>query len=201
MKLYETSSKWGKVTTDLDARKTKFPFGKVHLGFLRALNAVWKDIKKVLKREQESSKPLFVTGHSLGGALANLAVAWIINERLIKTNGLYTYGQPRVGDKEFADKFDSVFKSRTFRFQNNEDAVPLVPWASGYKHVGHCMYFDTFGNLKKDPKLIFRRLEQGLNVAVRSIDLSGAIKRLLPNALDDHETARYITRIKKNMDK
>lgn len=187
------------ILTDLDARMTKFLFGKVHLGFNRAVNEVWEDLRKYLKVVRNKTQPLYVTGHSLGGALANLAVAKIIDEGLIRTNAIYTYGQPRVGDKAFVEKFNRVFKPRTFRFQNNEDAVTLVPWVSGYKHVSNLKYFDSMGRLHTNPKLLLRRLDVAMSNIVRAVDKTGVMKKLLPNALEDHGLDKYIRNIEKNM--
>ena len=56
-------------------------------------------------REYRSEvQPVFVTGHSLGAALAGLAVAAASSER-VEIAGLYTYGMPRVGNHTFAEKF------------------------------------------------------------------------------------------------
>lgn len=72
---------------------------------------------------------IFVTGHSLGGALATLATAHIL--RLVRENRisakppiLYTFASPRVGDAKFAAELERL---ECYRIANSEDIVPKVP--------------------------------------------------------------------------
>jgi triacylglycerol lipase len=131
--------------SDLEVALTPALDGKVHHGFYEALISVWDSIVPVLRKNQ---LPLWVTGHSLGAAIATLAVAKLHHEEGIKAQGLYTFGQPRCGDKEFAGNFDKIFMQRTFRFVNYQDIVPKVPLESmHYTHVGNCKYFNKSGNL------------------------------------------------------
>ncbi|WP_437782938.1 lipase family protein [Sorangium sp. So ce1097] len=75
---------------------------------------------------------LYVTGHSLGGALAVIAAALLhtspaldgIRERL---SGVYTFGQPMVGYHDFADRFRKEFGSKLFRHVYQNDIVPRLP--------------------------------------------------------------------------
>lgn len=54
-----------------------------------------------------------------------------------QAKGLYTFGQPRTGDREFARKPDADFEQQTFRYVNNNDIVTRVPFrAMNYSHVG-----------------------------------------------------------------
>ncbi|WP_433929417.1 lipase family protein [Sorangium cellulosum] len=75
---------------------------------------------------------LYITGHSLGGALAVLAAAAICRERSLadvreKLCGVYTFGQPMVGDEVFAGVFEPMFGSRLFRHVYRRDVVPHLP--------------------------------------------------------------------------
>ncbi|KAI9475943.1 MAG: class 3-domain-containing protein [Benjaminiella poitrasii] len=63
------------------------------------------------KKEQESKKKLYIAGHSLGGALATVFLAKMIQTDSVLLNyfaGLYTYGQPNIGDKDFGKSFNIV---------------------------------------------------------------------------------------------
>lgn len=55
------------------------------------------------------------------------------------------------GDKAFARNFNLDFKTRMFRFVNNNDVVTRVPTRkTGYRHVGQVLTFDSNGKLQTD---------------------------------------------------
>ena len=112
--------------------------GHVHRGFKGALDEVWHDLEDHILYQQENNRKIWMTGHSLGAALATLAA-----NRYRNVQGLYTYGSPRVGDRLF--KVD--FNVNTYRFVNNNDIVAKVPPASMYCHVGELKYIDRDGLL------------------------------------------------------
>lgn len=127
--------------------------GKVHEGFILSLDTVWDAVKNTLfeyKGAGGKYRSLWFTGHSLGGALANLAVARLVADDYA-IYGLYTFGQPRVGDREFARNFNIDFKTRYFRFVNDRDIVTRIPKRDmGYHHAGIVLCFDNEGNLSAD---------------------------------------------------
>ncbi|WP_437711050.1 hypothetical protein WMF45_39010 [Sorangium sp. So ce448] len=109
--------------------------------------------KEVTKSENSNTCPtkedrfpmdrLYIAGHSLGGALAVLAAAAICTESPLeevkkKLCGIYTFGQPMVGDDVFAGVFEPIFGSRLFRHVYRRDLVPhLPPRTSGkFAHFG-----------------------------------------------------------------
>ncbi|WP_437287422.1 lipase family protein [Sorangium sp. So ce406] len=86
---------------------------------------------------------LYITGHSLGGALAVLAAALIqvdpeLKPLRKKLRSIYTYGQPMVGDAGFRAYFRPKLDSRLFRHIYGSDIVPrLPPWTTGkFTHIG-----------------------------------------------------------------
>lgn len=175
------------ITTDLDARLTKGLGGKIHEGFSRALNQIWDDVWATLKAER-GSRALWVTGHSLGGALATLAVARLRQQKRQNVNGLYTYGQPRVGNKNFAKKFDDDFKRYTFRFVNDNDAVPHVPPEDmNFSHIGTRKKFDKKGKLdsKKKKKSLIKKVGKVIKDTVTA------------DQLRDHSMSNYLKNLKK----
>ena len=95
---------------------------KVHRGFYDAFNAVKSDIKDDLANH--AGAPIYVTGHSLGGALAILAMRYLASDSL---GACYTFGGPRVGNSLFADDI----KTPIYRIVNAADGVPRVPPAWG----------------------------------------------------------------------
>jgi hypothetical protein len=72
-------------------------------------------------------KKLFVAGHSRGGAFAVLAAAAFARAGdLPELGGVYTFGQPRVGNGPFVQSLPSLDVS-LFRFVNRDDPIPGVP--------------------------------------------------------------------------
>nr|VFJ96087.1 MAG: Lipase (class 3) [Candidatus Kentron sp. H]VFJ96804.1 MAG: Lipase (class 3) [Candidatus Kentron sp. H]VFK02555.1 MAG: Lipase (class 3) [Candidatus Kentron sp. H] len=96
--------------------------GRVHSGFQEAFGRVIEEIREKLKEEGFRELPLFITGHSLGGALATIAA-----KRLSSHEGgvaaCYTFGSPRVGDK----KWISEIKTPIYRLVNAADFAPMLP--------------------------------------------------------------------------
>ena len=95
-----------------------------------AFKMVWDDLEKYVDEEIKNypSYKLWVTGHSLGGALASLASTYIMfkgkttKDKLI----LYTFGQPRVGNYEYAVSHDRLVPV-SFRVTHYRDIVVHLP--------------------------------------------------------------------------
>jgi len=185
--------------TDADVRLVKDVWGQVHNGFSKALDSVWREIEKIVSKYQNNDQSIWITGHSLGAALAVLATArFLQNNKDI--NGLYTFGQPRVGDAMFARIFDLRFKHRTFRFVNNEDIVTRVPpTATKYEHIGSVFYFDSFGKLNRGIKWWRVFMDRSISKIVRTMDRYNLLKDQFPNGIEDHDIAKYIKKIEKNL--
>jgi len=76
---------------------------------------------------------VFVTGHSLGGALATLAIPDILKNTDFKDPQkieLYTFASPRCGDKTFATGFQET-RVQHWRIANTEDFVTMLPFPTG----------------------------------------------------------------------
>src|SRR5580765_3073254 len=125
--------------------------GHVHDGFYRALRNVWGVTLangEILPRRllNRGNKTIWITGHSLGGALAKLCAAQALFVSQIPVQGVYTFGQPRVGDKDFAGAVSAKLGSGIFRFVNDRDIVPRVPlFTMGFCHYGGQQSFDHAG--------------------------------------------------------
>ncbi|GKA35678.1 alpha/beta hydrolase fold protein [Tanacetum coccineum] len=111
-------------------------------------------IRELLREKLKKNKNarFMVTGHSLGGALAVLfpAILAFHNEfeLLERLEGVYTYGQPRVGDSDFCRFMEDLLgANRYFRFVYANDIVPRIPSDNSdfqFKHFGYCYYFNSF---------------------------------------------------------
>lgn len=121
-------------------------------------------------------------------ALAAVAVAHLLVDGHT-VNGLYKFGQPRVGDDAFAAEFNRRFKERHFRFVNNNDSVTRVPpRAFGYSHTGELRYIDTSGDIQEDMGMWSRFLDR----------VTGRIEDFLKpgtDGLKDHFMSNYLKHI------
>jgi pimeloyl-ACP methyl ester carboxylesterase len=125
----------GQIGTDFAAAGVGARF---HRGFLQALNDIWEPLLAAASKLVEASdRPVWVTGHSLGGALALMA-AWRLQRNFIKVHEVVTFGAPMVGNATAARAFEQEFAGRIFRYVNLEDPVPLLPSislvANSYAH-------------------------------------------------------------------
>lgn len=108
--------------------KFHFPgWGNVWQGWADGVLAVWPELVEKLKEYDDDRHTLWITGHSLGGALAMVMAATVANLQDHPIQGVYTYGQPRVGDPEFCRHYTQALGDRTFRHVNDHDLVPHVP--------------------------------------------------------------------------
>jgi len=101
-------------------------YGTVHEGFLEVYNSIKGIINKNINKIQNNNQ-LYITGHSLGAALATLALPDIEINYKKRINALYTFGSPRVGNNEFVEQFNTRFKNRSFRVVNTSDVVTSIP--------------------------------------------------------------------------
>ena len=93
---------------------------QVHSGFQGAFDAVKPAIEEKLKPLVDAGRTLYVTGHSLGGALALIATREMGTDSY---GACYTFGSPRVGRFGFARNI----KTPIYRVVNANDLVPRVP--------------------------------------------------------------------------
>jgi triacylglycerol lipase len=114
---------------DLNIRLRPYPvqgYGQVHEGFLRTYNSIRKEIMQSLSVKGHTNR-LLVAGHSLGAAMATLALPDIEASLNIKVTSVFTFGSPRVGDDAFARAYNTAFGRRSFRIVNTSDIVTSVP--------------------------------------------------------------------------
>ena len=113
-----------------------------HGGFYNEYKKLQSDILDRLNKLQRAmDRPIYITGHSLGGAMATVAAY-----HMPYASGLYTFGSPRAV---------SIFNKRKlkvphYRTVNNNDIVPKVPMTfMGFKHCGTLQYLNFYGNIRK----------------------------------------------------
>ena len=92
----------------------------VHSGFYEAFNMVKSQLSSDLEKEENRNLPLYITGHSLGGALAVVATYCLSSDQIA---ACYTFGGPRVGNLAFGKSI----KPPIYRVINAADLVPRLP--------------------------------------------------------------------------
>ncbi|KAK1390711.1 Fungal lipase-like [Heracleum sosnowskyi] len=146
------------VPTGLNPERIGGDFKKevqVHSGFLSAYDSVRTRILSLIKLvtgniydggEQMSKWHVYVTGHSLGGALATLLALELSSSQLAKRGNIsvtmYNFGSPRVGNRNFADLYNQKVKD-SWRVINRRDIIPTIPRLMGYCHVAQPIYLAT----------------------------------------------------------
>ncbi|CAH2053720.1 unnamed protein product [Thlaspi arvense] len=127
------------------------------MGKRSAYYAVHKTLKRLLSEHENAQ--FVVTGHSLGGALAVLFPTLLVlkeeTEMMKRLLGVYTFGQPRIGNREIGNFMKDQLNhpvDRYFRVVYCNDLVPRLPYDDKtflYKHFGLCLYYDSFYNETK----------------------------------------------------
>lgn len=178
--------------------------GEVHRGFRTSLNEVWdnnikdQDMRLFIKKCRDNNQSIWFCGHSLGAALATLAAAeYVLGGNELDADavkGIYTIGQPRVGNRAFAKGFDAVLADKCFRIVNNNDVVAKMPLPGiflKYTHVGQEFYIDSEGRLQGSISLWKKLLDQFRGVKNDFGDIG-------IDALEDHGSEGYVKLIKDN---
>lgn len=126
----------GRIGTDFAAAGVGARF---HRGFMAALAEVWEPLLQTVEASLKAKRrPLWITGHSLGGAIALLA-AWRFHQKFIEVHRICTFGAPMVGNKAAADAYHREFPNKIVRYVDYCDMVPKLPTISllsnEYDHV------------------------------------------------------------------
>jgi hypothetical protein len=209
--------------TDAQVQQRAFIDGHVHAGFYGNVKAIWEDVAQSVSLAHEGQfvdgvtrdnrlrlvklkshlKALYITGHSLGGAMAVLAAARLMRgdfgawpaEAL---RGVYTFGQPMVGDAAFAAHVERAFGDRLFRHVFRDDVVPHLPPRSDfdYEHAGKELR-------AKEPNEVWLPSPEDAEranaaAAVISAAATAFEARVFPNtrigkySIDDHMPGNYV---------
>lgn len=114
---------------DFTFNAVDFNHTNVHQGFLCALESE-------LNPRLQYNKPVYITGHSFGGALAILEA-----DRLaqcdVNIQEVVTFGSPMVGALSFKEQYEAKLGDKTTRYINGDDIVPSLPPLKYYQ-VGKC---------------------------------------------------------------
>jgi len=216
--------------------------GVLHKGFYDALSEVWdQQVATVCRKagaltetprmtlpdcldalqnsSDNSNNALWIAGHSLGGALATLAAARLVDEGILAAKdigGVYTFGQPRVGDSQFVDQY--AVAERHFRLVHKNDVVTRLPpqnlrligvikemflgvggtWLSEsqvglltlYRHVGRCAYVSDNDRVFIDVGA-WSLFQRSLITRITSVATGKSIFSRFTPGIGDHSMSAY----------
>jgi hypothetical protein len=203
------------VLADGEVMQRSFFGGAVHSGFYANVEAVWDEVMECLDAAPQNAhiedakgtraglacplEALYITGHSLGGAMAVLAAARLFggdcDPKIIK--GVYTFGQPMVGNKAFSERCRGAFGDKLFRHVYRDDVVPHLPPTSAipYEHTGKELHAaSVVENWKDGYPASQRACPAG---ALFEVGFNAVEARLYPRkmagySIDDHMPANYL---------
>ena len=184
----------------------------MHQGFWQTLDQAWEQVLSQVRPELAKGGQLWVTGHSLGGALAVLAAARLSGESMAPS-AVYTFGAPRVGDSDFG----RAYPAPLYRVENGNDIVCHVPpppavvnalrpllegwitaklnWSvpadTAYEHAGELTFIDWTGRLCSGASA------DGWNspTSMRAFRLLLAAANHRASLIEDHRMSRYVERL------
>jgi triacylglycerol lipase len=146
---------------------------QTHKGFEQNYHSLEPQILKTLS----TNRKLWVTGHSLGGALATLATVELPKSGF-GVRATYTFGGPRVGNEAFA----ATLPSRFYRFVYGKDIVPHLPPQDVYQHGGIKVSLSDDGTLD-------RAAEAGDDGDADAPEAAALVKPTASLAADDDSSA------------
>lgn len=149
----------------------------VHRGFKGEFDVVWPTIKQVVL----PGTTVYVTGHSLGGAIAELIAVALKIEVFINPL-VTTFGCPFVGDPQWAALYDRLIPGNT-RVVLAWDIVPRWPQGPRWAQTDGLLHITTGGRVIGPTEGWFRKLCYWKNIAVE--DLKGV-------SFKDHHIYKYV---------
>jgi len=113
--------------------------GRFHAGFKDGFEALRPALLRELRERRIST--VWLTGHSLGGALAVVAACHLIDQGGYEIGGVMTFGQPMVVRHELAERYDPILRDRYVAFVNGSDLIAraLMPFV----HFGHIVLLEN----------------------------------------------------------
>jgi hypothetical protein len=144
---FRGTNEWADWLTNVNVIPRSTAWGHVHSGFAEATETFWPEIPSRVREARDAGRRVWLTGHSLGGAIAMLAAAKLAANDEGDVDLLCTFGQPPVGNSSFCSRCAQVFAGRYVRCVNHTDGVadPIFR-----EHAGELWYFDVSGRLHHD---------------------------------------------------
>jgi len=179
---------WSDIQVDLtiDLVPSRTGIGQVHRGFRRYVDNVWYIVRDHVL--DNPNKKLWLTGHSLGAAMATLMAKRFATEPVSHpVEALFTYGSPRVGNRSYINTFNE--KVVHHRWVNDGDIVTKVPFSPWYYHCGKLHHISSNGKvtINYDRKPVWSR--------ILSLLLPHGIFKLMWGDIQDHSSETYVKQL------
>ncbi len=129
------------VDNDLDLAPQPMPsWGPtvvLHHGFAEATAVSYHQVRGRVEQllKDRPSRKLWITGHSLGGAVATLTAFRLSHDNNIEVQGVHTFGAPPVGNNSWKSLFESTVTNVHRWNLQNDPIVSLLP-PPAFAHVG-----------------------------------------------------------------
>lgn len=168
---------------------------KVHSGFLEYTSMLMPAVlRKLDELLAEKPRPVFISGHSLGGAAAVISAMQFEAHRgsARELASVITFGQPRVVNRPLAEFLERRWVEKYklyFRYTHNNDIVPRLPTGFFvYEHFGSHVHITWDGKMKnvlRNPSYweLLRDRITGLIKDSADFDVDG---------ISDHEMIDYV---------
>lgn len=201
-----------------EARQPAFAHG----GFLEAFKNVWgtalpqgtrdhltevawigmRGINNILQEKLTHSEtgqpiPLYVTGHSLGGAIATLTAYHALTYH--DPVYLYTFGSPRVGNTALAQNIDHQLPIRAYRCVHRIDIVPRIPFWFNYHHVQEPIFLNKDKGRLTGTAPLPNNILVVLRLLLEMVLYIVSFKALKPQTTIDHSIAFYVEALEKEI--
>ena len=187
------------------------PTGDIHAGFDAAAAAVQDRVRQAIAGGIAARRKLFITGHSLGGAIGFATALRMIEDRALNLREaeVYSFGAPRTLRPGATARYAPLMNT-TYRLVHGNDVVPSVPPPDlDFGHVGRpllCPHGGPFDEAKlpqsfDDVPRFERQLLRGLLQFVTGpLDLPfrprpfpiGPLLAALPPGVIDHVPDAYL---------
>ena len=165
-----------------------------HEGFQDSLYPAVIKLTEILREDSKEPRRVWITGHSLGGALCSLFAGMLL-ENQIDVYGVYTFASPRPGNEKFASALNKKINGPHYRVVNSGDVVPHVPPEPFFSHPGSRVILKH--NHKKRTKGSW--LDERIAALKNFVDMTG--KRF--DIADNHRLVKadnsYVPRLLKDL--
>ena len=172
---------------------------RFHRGFMDALEMIWEPLSTALKEAMKTKeRPLWITGHSLGGALALLA-AWRLQRSFLDVHEIVTFGAPMIGNDAAAKAFENDFSGKIFRYVDLNDLVPHLPSVSLLANAyTHCLNEVALSAAQASAVSAIDALKQSSGTAAEgTLDpiMVEKVWGMVKSRIDSHMMANYQARV------